>query len=164
MHIIKVLICGPPKCGKTSYIDTLEFGHFSGDYLPTNVVEKRIIYCNSNYGKIKYIIYDMPGNRKIYESDNKVDINAIIVMHDPDIRMDQILANIYIQEIRRISSSVPIIKVISKRDNKESYNNNSPDTTFSISSKKQYNLSTPFLYLARMFVSSDLIFYNEFGQ
>lgn len=164
----KVLLVGDGGVGKTTFCERHLTGKFTKTYNPTLGCDVYILSFNSNYGVIKFNVWDLAGQEKFggLEETYLNGAKAIIGMCDLTSKISfKSLEHWY----NKCASSEDLLKV--SCGNKYDINNhkiNNDDKIklkdkwsqyYDVSAKSNYNYEKPFLYLSQKLTGfNDLMF------
>ena len=165
----KIILMGDGGVGKTTFIKRHLDNVFTNQYAPTHGCDVFILIFNTNYGSIKFSIYDLAGQEKyghlcetyltntdgfigMCSINSKLSANSLLCWYD-----------------KMNTSNLPSICCINKidcDDKKLTHSiitnlNNKYSKYCNVSCRSNHNLKEPFLYLARLLSGHhDLVFLN----
>ena len=163
MQTYKIVIIGDAGVGKTSFITRHNTGEFYMKYTPTIGVDVSPVYFPTNYGEIRFDVSDPAGQEKFNGMyDNYYhQADGAIAMFSGDRRVTLRNLSKFMNDIKKIAGEIPISICGNKCDVPNQIMGHGFDV---ISVKKNVNLDTPFLNLARQLTGhDDLVFqWTEF--
>lgn len=162
MDTFKIISVGDSGVGKTTLLRCHLYGEFKKQYDATLGVEVHPLTFHTNYGPIKFNIWDCAGQEKF---GGRLDgyytgAHGVIVMFDLTNRLSYKDVNNWIKSIdNKLGYSIPTVICGNKvdiEDQKVSQEEISKDLTamgpfvyYNTSAKSNHNYEKPFLYLAR---------------
>lgn len=163
IYEIKVVVCGGPNTGKTSFVKRFLDGDFEEEYYPTLGVEVHPLCFNTNKGYIQFNVWDCAGQDHLRGLGDGYYVNAkcaIVFVDNNGIWKESI------RGLRAVKHDIPIVLVHNKVDIDGfiSWNEIIHDEVatgyqrIEMSSKGNMNIAKPFLHLARAFKGEDLVF------
>lgn len=155
----KLILAGDSTVGKTTWINRHATGNFTTNYKSTIGVEVTPIKFLSNNETICFNVWDVSGN-PIYQGiadGYYIQADCAIIMFDVHNKSSYENTKSYYQKIREICGNIPILFCGNKVDivnrivkpKQIKYPREVHCNYYDISSKSNYNLEKPFLYLAR---------------
>lgn len=184
VETFKVVLIGDKNTGKTTFVKRHVYGELEQKYIATLGVEVHPLVFNTNYGQIKFNIWDTAGDEKfggLREGYYK-EADACIAFYTKD--GDNHNTDLQVAKFMKINPNAKIVIVWHKSDISEqnNYFENMSQTIngvnslrrgyinapiYQVSAKSQYNYEKPFLSLAKQLIKYDsdegpeLIFISE---
>lgn len=167
INTYKVSIIGDGNVGKTTFIKRLKTGEFEPNYIPTIGENENLLSFYTNYGEIKFSIYDKAGIEKFYGLDKGYteDMDATIAIFDVTSNISFInlwswygkkcdnLLSVVCGNKCDLESKVKLNKKIKIKEIWGKY--------YDISCRNNHNIELPFLYLARKLTGHDDLVFIE---
>ena len=166
--VYKVVFVGDGGVGKTTLKTRLINGRFDNKYVATLGVEVDPIYFNTNYGTIRFNIWDTAGQEKFGGLRDGYYVQSDACLAMMDVSSNESKLHRWIADFHRVVLQAPIVVCGNKadlQDRRANYQeivdvikeNNLP--YFEISTKTNSNIYQPFLHLARTLSGhEDLVF------
>jgi len=165
----KLLLVGDGGTGKTTIRKRHCTGEFEQRYQPTLGVEVHPLNFHTNYGPIRFSVWDTAGQEKFggLRDGYFIGGQCAIIMFDVTSRMSYKNVPNWYRDIERVCENIPIVVCGNKVDMKDRKVRIRSDSIrvlsndkkvgknyrylqyYDISSKSNYNSEKPFLYLAR---------------
>lgn len=168
----KIILIGDGGCGKTSFVNCLRKGEFSGKYIATQGVDVSPITFTTNHGTIIFKIWDCAGQEKFggLRDGYYVGANGVLLMLDLTNKLSLRTMEHWVKDAERVVGDVPIVVCCNKIDalnrkiTEEMVKETLPKTVpyFDVSAKINYNVQASLLELARKLTDhSDLEFVDD---
>ncbi|KAF9618715.1 hypothetical protein IFM89_002410 [Coptis chinensis] len=159
----KLVILGDSGTGKTTFLKRHLTGEFEKEHKPTDGVEVDSLDFFTSHGKIRFHCWDTAGQEKLSGLRDGYYIRGqcAIIMFDVTDRFTYNCVPTRHRDLRRVCKDIPIVLCGSKVDVKKRQvkarevrfkRKNDSLVYYEISTKGNYNLEKPFLYLARKLV------------
>ncbi|KAK7000272.1 GTP-binding nuclear protein RAN [Favolaschia claudopus] len=170
--VFKLVLVGDGGTGKTTFVKRHLTGEFEKKYEATLGVEVHPISFATNYGQIRFDVWDTAGQEKFggLRDGYYIQSHCAIIMFDVTSRITyQNVPNWY-RDIERVCEKIPVVLCGNKVDIKErkvkpsgvTFHRKKNIQYYEISAKSNFNFEKPFLYLARKLAGkSDLMFVAE---
>lgn len=169
----KIILIGDGGCGKTSFVNCLRKGEFSGKYIATQGVDVSPVTLTTNYGTITFKIWDCAGQEKFggLKDGYYIGANALIIMLDLTSKVSLRNMEHWVKDAGRVvGEDVPVIvcgnkiDALNRKITEEMIKEVLPKTVpyFNVSAKINYNVQTAVLELAKKLTGhSDLEFVDD---
>lgn len=168
----KIILIGDGGCGKTSFVNCLRKGEFSGKYIATQGVDVSPVTFTTNRGTVTFKIWDCAGQEKFggLRDGYYIGGNAVIIMLDLTNRSSLRNMENWVKDAGRVVGDVPVIvcgnkiDALNRKITEEMIKEVLPKTVpyFNVSAKINYNVQTVVLELAKKLTSySDLEFIDD---
>jgi len=163
----KIILIGDGGCGKTSYVNCLRKGEFSGKYIATQGVDVSPITFNTNHGTIIFKIWDCAGQEKFggLKDGYYIGASGVLLMLDLTNKLSLGTMEHWVKDAERVVGDVIVccnkIDALNRKITEEMIKEVLPKTVpyFNVSAKINYNVQTPLLELAKKLTGhSDLEF------
>lgn len=166
-YVIKLVIYGNSKSGKTTYLNKLS-DYLKGCFkIPTYDDFIKVFKLDTNIGKIELKIWDIYGLHKKFNSDMSVlcnDADGAIVMLDSTSNLPEtnVINNVYrnwIFSLKHGCQNIPFVMCSTKHDNSSFRKFDSLDKNvgqFEISSKRNHNIIKPLESIISTIVSDNV--------
>lgn len=173
MRDYKIILIGDGGCGKTSFVNCLRKGEFSGKYIPTQGVDVSPITFNTNHDTITFKIWDCAGQEKFggLRDGYYIGAQGVIIMLDLTSKLTLRNMEHWVKDVGRVvGEDVPVIVCGNKIDalnrklTEEMIKEVLPKTVpyFNVSAKINHNVQTAVLELAKKLTDhSDLEFIDD---
>lgn len=160
--MFNIILCGAREVGKTTYLNTLEYGYFNNEYVPTSGFECRRLTYITNFGEVSLNIFDISRDCDVKHMPDsyKKFIHGVFVMHD-DSHKTQVVASKLIEGCRRIFPEILMIRLINKKKiltqmSSSVFNTNIDVDSYQVSVKYRWNVSEPIISMMKKLVSNKL--------
>jgi len=160
----KLVLVGDGGTGKTTFVKRHLTGEFEKKYIATLGVEVHPLGFQTNYGEIKFDVWDTAGQEKFGGLRDGYYINGQcgIIMFDVTSRITYKNVPNWHRDLVRVCENVPIVLCGNKVDVKErkvkaktiTFHRKKNLQYYDISAKSNYNFEKPFLWLARKLVGN----------
>jgi len=155
----KLVLVGDGGTGKTTFVKRHLTGEFEKKYIATLGVEVHPLGFHTNFGEIKFDVWDTAGQEKFGGLRDGYYINGQcgIIMFDVTGRITYKNVPNWHRDLVRVCENVPIVLCGNKVDIKErkvkaksiTFHRKKNLQYYDISAKSNYNFEKPFLWLAR---------------
>lgn len=155
----KLVLVGDGGTGKTTFVKRHLTGEFEKKYIATIGVEVHPLSFYTNFGEIKFDVWDTAGQEKFGGLRDGYYINAQcgIIMFDVTSRITYKNVPNWHRDLVRVCENIPIVLCGNKVDVKErkvkaktiTFHRKKNLQYYDISAKSNYNFEKPFLWLAR---------------
>jgi len=155
----KLVLVGDGGTGKTTFVKRHLTGEFEKRYIATLGVEVHPLNFHTNYGEIKFDVWDTAGQEKFGGLRDGYYINGQcgIIMFDVTSRITYKNVPNWHRDLVRVCENVPIVLTGNKVDVKErkvkaktiTFHRKKNLQYYDISAKSNYNFEKPFLWIAR---------------
>jgi GTP-binding nuclear protein Ran len=176
VHKFKVILVGDGGVGKTAFVRRHASGEFEKKYIATLGVEVHPIDFNTNYGIIRFNMWDTAGQEKFGGLRDGYYIlgNAVIAMFDVTNKLSMENTDKWISDVKNVCGDIPVIlagnkvdiadRKISPKQIREKLKSPSHNSSIylDISAKSNYNFEKPFLKLARRLTGKNDLQFREF--
>lgn len=158
-HTFKLVLVGDGGTGKTTFIERHLLGDFRKKYVATLGVEVHPLEFDTNYGKVRFDVWDTAGQEKFggLRDGYYVYADCAIIMFDVTSRRtyDDVLN--WHKDLIRACENIPIVLVGNKVDVKDrrvkakqiTFHRKAKLQYYDLSVKSNFNIEKPFLWLAR---------------
>lgn len=169
----KLVLVGDGGVGKTTFVARHGTGEFQGKYVPTLGVQVTSLSFATNYGTVRFNVWDTAGQEKFggLREGYYVHADCALVMFDVTSRVTYQNVPQWFQDVQRVcGNSVPMVLVGNKVDVAErelkaqhiSFHRKRGIAYYDVSAKSQFNFEKPFLELARKLTGKkDLVLVAE---
>jgi GTP-binding nuclear protein Ran len=165
----KVVLVGDGGVGKTTFVKRHLTGEFEKKYVATMGAEVHPLPFATNYGAIRFNVWDTAGQEKFagLRDGYYVEAQAAIIMFDVTSRVTYKSVPNWHRDLQRVCSDIPIVLVGNKVDVKArkvkasqiNFHRRKNIQYFDVSAKSNYNFDKPFLWIARKLArATDLVF------
>lgn len=155
----KMVLVGDGGVGKTTLVKRHLTGEFEKKYIATIGVEVHPLLFNTNYGGIKFNVWDTAGQEKFggLRDGYYIQGQCAIIMFDVTSRITYKNVPNWHRDLIRVCENVPIVLVGNKVDVKDRevkarsimFHRKRNLQYYDISARSNYNFEKPFLWLAR---------------
>ncbi|GMM32804.1 Ran GTPase [Saccharomycopsis crataegensis] len=155
----KLVLVGDGGTGKTTFVKRHLTGEFEKKYIATLGVEVHPLTFYTNFGEIKFDVWDTAGQEKLGGLRDGYYINGKcgIIMFDVTSRITYKNVPNWHRDLVRVCENIPIVLCGNKVDVKErkvkaktiTFHRKKNLQYYDISAKSNYNFEKPFLWLAR---------------
>lgn len=155
----KLVLVGDGGTGKTTFVKRHLTGEFEKRYHATQGVEVYPLGFTTNYGEIKFEVWDTAGQEKFGGLRDGYYINGQcgIIMFDVTSRITYKNVPNWHRDLVRVCENIPVVLCGNKVDVKErkvkakniTFHRKKNLQYYDISAKSNYNFEKPFLWLAR---------------
>ncbi|RPA85490.1 ras-domain-containing protein [Ascobolus immersus RN42] len=155
----KLVLVGDGGTGKTTFVKRHVTGEFEKRYIATMGVEVHPLGFHTNYGEIKFEVWDTAGQEKFGGLRDGYYINGQcgIIMFDVTSRITYKNVPNWHRDLVRVCENVPIVLCGNKVDVKErkvkaktiTFHRKKNLQYYDISAKSNYNFEKPFVWIAR---------------
>ena len=155
----KLVLVGDGGTGKTTFVKRHLTGEFEKRYHATQGVEVYPLGFTTNYGEIKFEVWDTAGQEKFGGLRDGYYINGQcgIIMFDVTSRITYKNVPNWHRDLIRVCEDIPVVLCGNKVDVKErkvkaksiTFHRKKNLQYYDISAKSNYNFEKPFLWLAR---------------
>lgn len=160
----KLVLVGDGGTGKTTFVKRHLTGEFEKKYIATIGVEVHPLAFYTNFGEIKFDVWDTAGQEKFGGLRDGYYINAQcgIIMFDVTSRITYKNVPNWHRDLVRVCENIPIVLCGNKVDVKErkvkaktiTFHRKKNLQYYDISAKSNYNFEKPFLWLARKLIGN----------
>ncbi|KAA8906475.1 hypothetical protein TRICI_005140 [Trichomonascus ciferrii] len=160
----KLVLVGDGGTGKTTFVKRHLTGEFEKKYNATQGVEVYPLGFFTNYGEIKFEVWDTAGQEKFGGLRDGYYINGQcgIIMFDVTARITYKNVPNWHRDLVRVCENIPVVLCGNKVDVKErkvkaksiTFHRKKNLQYYDISAKSNYNFEKPFLWLARKLVGN----------
>ena len=168
----KIILVGDGKVGKTTFVKRHLTGEFGKKYTSTLGVDVYPLYFHTNYGVVRFNIWDTAGVEKFGGLRDGYYIlgQGAIVMFDVTKKSTYNNAEKWHEDVVRVCGNIPIILCGNKNDASHPHQVKSKDinfhrkvgcTYYDLSVKSNYNFEKPFLALARALTKREDLRFTE---
>lgn len=157
--IFKLVLVGDGGTGKTTFVKRHNTGEFEKKYVATLGVEVNPLTFYTDYGCIRFNVWDTAGQEKFGGLRDGYYISAQcgIIMFDVTSRVTYKNVPNWHRDLVRVCDNIPIVLCGNKVDMKDrkvkaksiSFHRKKNLQYYDISAKSNYNFEKPFLWLAR---------------
>ncbi len=155
----KLILVGDGGTGKTTFVKRHVTGEFEKKYVPTLGVEVHPIQFQTNYGPLRFNVWDTAGQEKFggLRDGYYIQGQCAILMFDVTNRTTYKNVPSWHRDLVRVCDNIPIVLVGNKIDIKDrrvkakniTFHRKKNLQYYDISAKSNYNFEKPFLWLAR---------------
>jgi len=155
----KLVLVGDGGTGKTTFVKRHLTGEFEKKYVATLGVEVHPLVFYTNYGAIKFDVWDTAGQEKFggLRDGYYIGGNCAIIFFDVTSRVTYKNVPNWKRDLVRVLTNVPIVLCGNKVDIKDrkvkakqiTFHRKKNLQYYDISAKSNYNFEKPFLWLAR---------------
>lgn len=167
----KLVLVGDGGVGKTTFVKRHLTGEFEKKYVATLGVEVRPLDFVTNFGKIRFNVWDTAGQEKFggLRDGYYIQGQCAIIMFDVTARTTYKHVPNWHRDLTRVCDNIPICLVGNKVDIKDrkvkarqvTFHRKRNLPYYDISAKSNYNYEKPFLWLARKLVGRDELQFVE---
>jgi GTP-binding nuclear protein Ran len=160
----KLVLVGDGGTGKTTFVKRHLTGEFEKKYIATLGVEVHPLGFHTNFGELKFDVWDTAGQEKFGGLRDGYYINGQcgIIMFDVTSRITYKNVPNWHRDLVRVCENIPIVLCGNKVDVKErkvkaktiTFHRKKNLQYYDISAKSNYNIEKPFLWLARKLVGN----------
>jgi len=165
----KLVLVGDGGVGKTTFVKRHLTGEFEKKYVATIGVSVHPLDFHTNFGPIRYNVWDTAGQEKYggLRDGYYIQGECAIIMFDVTSRITYKNVPNWHRDLTRVCENIPIVLCGNKVEVKErkvktksiSFHRKKNIQYYEISAKTNYNFEKPFLYLARKLTNeADLTF------
>ena len=161
MNTFKLVIIGDGGVGKTTFVKRHLTGEFNCRYVATQGVETNALTFNTNYGVVKFNVWDCAGQEKFggLRDGYFIQADCAIAMYDVTSRLTARNLATWMRDFRRVCEKAPIVVVGNKSDCESDTKRMEITPDYLISTKSTTNHEKPLLDLAKKLMGKDdLIF------
>lgn len=161
----KLVLVGDGGVGKTTFVKRHITGEFERKYVATLGVEVRPLDFSTNFGKIRFNVWDTAGQEKFggLRDGYYINGNCAIIMFDVTARTTYKHVPNWYRDLTRVCEQIPICLVGNKVDIKDRkvkarqvvFHRKRNLPYYDISAKSNFNYEKPFLWLARRLAGRD---------
>ena len=159
----KLVLVGDGGVGKTTFVKRHLTGEFEKKYIATQGVEVSSLVFFTNYGPIKFNIWDTAGQEKLggLREGYYIGADCAIVMFDVTSRITYKNVPKWYKDLTRICENVPMVLVGNKVDAKDrkvkarqiTFHRKRNLQYYDVSAKSNYQFEKPFLFLMKRLVN-----------
>eukprot|EP00330_Aristerostoma_sp_ATCC50986_P004329 CAMPEP_0114591336 /NCGR_PEP_ID=MMETSP0125-20121206/13398_1 /TAXON_ID=485358 ORGANISM="Aristerostoma sp., Strain ATCC 50986" /NCGR_SAMPLE_ID=MMETSP0125 /ASSEMBLY_ACC=CAM_ASM_000245 /LENGTH=230 /DNA_ID=CAMNT_0001789349 /DNA_START=44 /DNA_END=736 /DNA_ORIENTATION=- len=159
----KLVLVGDGGVGKTTFVKRHLTGEFEKKYIATQGVEVNSITFYTNYGPIKFNIWDTAGQEKLggLREGYYIGGHCAMIMFDVTSRITYKNVPKWYKDLTRICEGIPICLVGNKVDAKDrkvkarqiTFHRKRNLQYYDISAKSNYQFEKPFLWLLKRLVN-----------
>jgi len=159
----KLVLVGDGGVGKTTFVKRHLTGEFEKKYIATQGVEVSSLTFFTNYGPIKFNIWDTAGQEKLggLREGYYIGADCAIVMFDVTSRITYKNVPKWYKDLTRICENVPMVLVGNKVDAKDrkvkarqiTFHRKRNLQYYDVSAKSNYQFEKPFLFLMKRLVN-----------
>jgi GTP-binding nuclear protein Ran len=159
----KLVLVGDGGVGKTTFVRRHLTGEFERKYIATQGVEVNSLMFFTNYGPIKFNIWDTAGQEKLggLREGYYIGADCAIVMFDVTSRITYKNVPKWYKDLTRICENVPMVLVGNKVDAKDrkikgshiNFHRKRNLQYYDVSAKSNYQFEKPFLFLMKRLVN-----------
>ena len=159
----KLVLVGDGGVGKTTFVKRHLTGEFEKKYIATQGVEVSSLVFFTNYGPIKFNIWDTAGQEKLggLREGYYIGADCAIAMFDVTSRVTYKNVPKWYKDLTRICENIPMVLVGNKVDAKDrkvkgsqiSFHRKRNLQYYDVSAKSNYQFEKPFLFLMRRLVN-----------
>jgi GTP-binding nuclear protein Ran len=167
----KLVLIGDGGVGKTTFVKRHITGEFERKYVATLGVEVRSLDFSTNFGTIRFNIWDTAGQEKFggLRDGYYIQGQCGIIMFDVTARTTYKHVPNWYRDLTRVCDNIPICLVGNKVDIKDRkvkarqvvFHRKRNLPYYDISAKSNFNYEKPFLWLARKLVGRDDLVFTE---
>jgi len=158
----KVLLVGDSRVGKTTFVKKLLTNEFENNYVPTKGVQVTPVTFWTNFGHIKFNIWDISGLEEENKEGYYIGADCAIIMFD--VKSARTAKNVpkWYKDLRRICGNIAVVVVGNKVVEKNrkfkmrhvGYMRKNGLQYYDFSNKIDYQFDKPFLYLMKRLANS----------
>ena len=155
----KLVMIGDGGVGKTTFVKRHLTGEFRKPYIPTKGAECSVIDFYTNYGMVRFHIWDTAGQEKFgnLRECYYIGANCAIIMFDLTSRQTYKNVPKWHKDLVKICEKIPIVLVGNKADVKErklkarqiNFHRKRSLQYFDVSAKSNYQFEKPFVWLMK---------------
>lgn len=159
----KLVLVGDGGVGKTTFVKRHQTGEFEKKYVATQGVEVSSLVFFTNYGPIKFNIWDTAGQEKLggLREGYYIGADCAIVMFDVTSRITYKNVPKWYKDLTRICENIPMVLVGNKVDAKDrkvkarqiTFHRKRNLQYYDVSAKSNYQFEKPFLFLMKRLVN-----------
>jgi GTP-binding nuclear protein Ran len=159
----KLVLVGDGGVGKTTFVKRHLTGEFEKKYIATQGVEVSSLVFFTNYGPIKFNIWDTAGQEKLggLREGYYIGADCAIVMFDVTSRITYKNVPKWYKDLTRICENIPMVLVGNKVDAKDrkvkarqiTFHRKRNLQYYDVSAKSNYQFEKPFLFLMKRLVN-----------
>jgi len=159
----KLVLVGDGGVGKTTFVKRHLTGEFEKKYIATQGVEVSSLVFFTNYGPIKFNIWDTAGQEKLggLREGYYIGADCAIIMFDVTSRITYKNVPKWYKDLTRICENVPMVLVGNKVDAKDrkvkarqiTFHRKRNLQYYDVSAKSNYQFEKPFLFLMKRLVN-----------
>jgi len=164
----KLVLVGDGGVGKTTFVKRHITGEFEKKYIATQGVEVSSLTFHTNYGPIKFNIWDTAGQEKLggLREGYYIGAECAIIMFDVTSRITYKNVPKWHKDLVRICDNIPMVLVGNKVDAKDrkvkarqiTFHRKRNLQYYDISAKSNYQFEKPFLFLMKRLANdADLV-------
>jgi len=167
----KLVLVGDGGVGKTTFVKRHLTGEFERKYVATLGVEVRPLDFNTNFGCLRFNVWDTAGQEKFggLRDGYYIGGQCAIVMFDVTARTTYKNVPNWHRDLVRVCEQIPIVLVGNKVDIKDRkvkarqvvFHRKRNLPYYDISAKSNYNYEKPFLWIARKLAGRDDLIFVE---
>lgn len=171
----KLVLVGDGGTGKTTLVKRHLTGEFEKKYIATLGVEVHPLVFNTNFGPIKFNVWDTAGQEKFggLRDGYYIQGQCAIIMFDVTARVTYKSVPNWHRDLVRVCENIPIVLVGNKVDVKDRqvkaknimFHRKRNLQYYDVSARSNYNFEKPFLWLARRLTNQlELKFVGQFAK
>ncbi|CEM37224.1 unnamed protein product [Vitrella brassicaformis CCMP3155] len=175
MPEFKLVLVGDGGVGKTTLVKRHLTGEFEKKYIATLGVEVHPLVFSTNFGPIKFNVWDTAGQEKFggLRDGYYIQGQCAIIMFDVTSRITYKNVPNWHRDLVRVCENIPIVLVGNKVDVKDRqvkarnimFHRKRNLQYYDISARSNYNFEKPFLWLARRLTNQpELKFVGQFAK
>jgi GTP-binding nuclear protein Ran len=155
----KIVLLGDGGVGKTTFVKRHQAGEFEKKYIPTQAAEVTPLTFYTNYGPIKFNIWDTVGSEKLggLRDGYYIGADCAIIMFDLTSRITYKNVPMWYRDLSRICENIPTVLVGNKVDAKDrkvkakqiTFHKKRNLQYYDVSAKSNYQFEKPFLFLMK---------------
>jgi len=159
----KLVLVGDGGVGKTTFVKRHLTGEFEKKYIATQGVEVSSLVFFTNYGPIKFNIWDTAGQEKLggLREGYYIGADCAIAMFDVTSRITYKNIPKWHKDLTRICENIPMVLVGNKVDAKDrkikarqiNFHRKRNIQYYDVSAKSNYQFEKPFLFLLKRLVN-----------
>lgn len=159
----KLVLVGDGGVGKTTFVKRHLTGEFEKKYIATQGVEVSSLVFFTNYGPIKFNIWDTAGQEKLggLREGYYIGADCAIIMFDVTSRITYKNVPKWYKDLTRICENIPMVLVGNKVDAKDrkvkarqiTFHRKRNLQYYDVSAKSNYQFEKPFLFLMKRLVN-----------
>jgi len=169
----KIVLVGDGGVGKTTYVKRFLTGEFEKKYVATLGVEVHPLDFHTNYGTVRFNMWDIAGQEKFggLRDGYYILSQGAIVMFDVTNRLSYNHVERWYNDVIKTHENIPVILCGNKVDiaNRQvlprqiNFHRSKDMTYYDISAKSNYNFEKPLLDLARKLTGKEDLQFTEFS-